>query len=373
MHPLHPLSDKGRDMKVFLVGGAVRDLYMGRQSSDRDYVVVGAAPEDMLREGYEQVGASFPVFLHPVSGDEYALARVEHKVGEGYHGFETRTDNVTLEEDLSRRDFTINAMAIDMDTAELIDPFGGLKDIKAKTLRHVGPAFREDPLRVVRMARFLARFTDFTVADETFSLAQEMVRKGELNELPWERFAAEVRKVLDTCTPEGCFTFFDVLDKLKCDQHVSFFAGMDLMRAALAAQAASRFVPVVRATLLGAVAFTDPERAEHVGGSDARDARLILNGLQGKEATPELLYETLKRSGAWSRSTTFHVLLRCLQVEHFLGATYPFYDSQLVHAEAVTTHYAHLGAELAQQGVDGAAIGKAIRDARLKSLRQLDL
>lgn len=360
-------------MKVFLVGGAVRDVYMGRTPSDRDYVVVGATPEDMLREGYEQVGASFPVFLHPDTGEEYALARVERKVGEGYHGFETSTDNVTLEEDLSRRDFTINAMAIDMDTADLIDPFGGLKDIKAKALRHVGPAFREDPLRVVRLARFLARFTDFTAADETFVLAQEMVRRGELNELPWERFAAEVVKVLDTCTPDGCFTFFDALDKLGCGNHVTFFAGVDLMKAARAAKVVARFVPSVRPALLGAVAFTDPERAEHVGGSVARDVRLILNGLQDKEATPELLFEALKRSGAWAGGATFHTLLGCLKVEHTLGTTYPFYDSQLVHAEAVTTHHAQLGAELAQQGVDGAAIGRAIRDARLKSLRQLDL
>lgn len=360
-------------MKVYLVGGAARDLYMGRQSSDRDYVVVGATPEDMLREGYEQVGASFPVFLHPVTGDEYALARVERKVGEGYHGFETRTDSVTLEEDLSRRDFTLNSMAIDMDTAELIDPFGGFKDIKAKTLRHVGPAFREDPLRVVRLARFLARFTDFTVADETFALAQEMVRGGELNELPWERFAAEVRKVLDTCSPEGCYTFFDALDKLGCSEHVTFFTGMDLLKTAGAAKLVARVVPAARATLLGAVAFTDPERAEHVGGSNARDVRDILNGLQGQVETPELLYETLKRSGAWSRSATFQVLLSSLRTLYALGERYPFYDSQLVHAEAVTTCHAQLGAGLAQQGVDGATIGKAIRDARLKSLRQLDL
>jgi tRNA nucleotidyltransferase (CCA-adding enzyme) len=282
-------------------------------------------------------------------------------------------DFVDLVTDCSRRDFTINAMAIDMETADLIDPFGGFKDLKAKTLRHVGPAFREDPLRVIRLARFLAKLDGFTVVNETFALAQEMVRGGELNELPWERFAAEVVKVLETCGPDGCFTFFDALDKLECSQHVTFFAGMDLLRTARAAKLVARVVPAARATLLGAVAFTDPERAEHVGGSVARDVCRALSGLRGQVATPELLYETLKRTGAWSGSPTFQVLLSSLRTLHALGEAYPFYDGQLVHAEVVTTCHAQLGAELAQQGVDGAAIGRAIRDARMRSLRQLDL
>lgn len=346
---------------------------MGKEPSDRDYVVVGGRHGKMLDLGYAQVGAAFPVYLHPDTGEEYALARFERKVGAGYHGFETVTDGVTIEEDLKRRDFTINSMAIDPDTSELIDPVGGLNDVKSKILRHTGPAFREDPLRVVRLARFLARLTDFTVADDTFLLAQEMVRKGELNELPPERFAAEIRKVLDTCTPDGCFIFFDVLDKLRCSQYVDFFIGVDLLKAARAAKVVANFVSSSRAAFLGAVAFTDPARAEHIGGSQSRGVREILNGLKGQAATPELLYETLKRSGAWSGGTTFHALLWCLKVEHSLGETYPFYYSHLIHGEAVTTCHAKLGAELSHQGANGATIGRAIRDARLRSLKQLDL
>lgn len=365
-------------MKIYLVGGAVRDTYMGKTPSDSDYVVVGATPEDMLSQGYEQVGASFPVFLHPVTGDEYALARVERKVGEGYHGFETRTDNVTLEEDLSRRDFTINAMAIDMDTADLIDPFGGFKDIKAKTLRHVGPAFREDPLRVVRMARFLARFTDFTVADETFFLAQQMVRNGELNELPWERFAAEIRKVLDTCTPDGCFTFFDVLDKLHCSQHVSFFAGVDLMKAARAARKVKlKVVGEVRHVVFAALtfdfSFDQLERSEHVGGSLGRDVGLLLQTLVDRKPSAELLYDTLKNSGAWNNSPKWTMLVATMQLGQELGRFYAFTWTQLVHAEAVTAHYGQLGASLAAQGVKGAEIGQRIKDARMGELLMLDL
>ena len=362
-------------MKIYLVGGAVRDTYLKKPVSDRDYVVVGGRHDKMLDLGYVQVGASFPVYLHPDTGDEYALARSEKKVGEGYHGFETSTDNVTLEDDLSRRDFTINAMAIDMDTAELIDPHGGFKDLKAKTLRHVGPAFCEDPLRVVRMARFLAKLRDdgFTVADETFFLAQQMVRNGELNELPWERFAAEVKKVLDTCSPEGCFTFFDVLDKLRASEYVTFFAGVDLMQAGRAAKLLSSMVPWTRATILAMVMFDDCERAEHMGGTVARDTIRVLTHLDRRLPTHELLYDVLKLSGAWNSSEVYHYLLSTLRMRDALNLKNTFTAAELIRAESVTTPFAKLGAELAAQGVKGAAIGEAIRSARLKALSSLNL
>jgi tRNA nucleotidyltransferase (CCA-adding enzyme) len=156
-------------MKVYLVGGAVRDELLGRPAAERDWVVVGATPEQMGAAGYRQVGKDFPVFLHPATGEEYALARTERKTGRGYHGFETRySPDVTLEDDLRRRDLTINAMARD-DAGQLIDPHGGQRDLESRTLRHVSEAFNEDPVRILRVARFLARFQPlgFSVAPET--------------------------------------------------------------------------------------------------------------------------------------------------------------------------------------------------------------
>src|SRR5512146_2243756 len=165
-------------MKVFLVGGAVRDQLLGVPVSDRDYVVVGARPDDLLREQYKPVGKDFPVFLHPQTGEEYALARTERKTGRGYHGFAFDTSpDVTLEDDLRRRDLTINAMARGEDGA-LIDPFGGERDLRERILRHVSAAFAEDPVRVLRVARFAARYAalGFRVADETIALMRQMAQ-----------------------------------------------------------------------------------------------------------------------------------------------------------------------------------------------------
>ena len=172
--------------KVYLVGGAVRDELMGYPAKERDWVVVGGTPEEMLAMNFRQVGASFPVFLHPDTGEEYALARTERKQGHGYHGFNVDFHPVvTLEEDLARRDLTINAIARD-DTGVLIDPFGGQKDLEQKILRHVSPAFSEDPLRVLRVARFAARFSGlgFRVHESTMELMQEITQSGELNTWP---------------------------------------------------------------------------------------------------------------------------------------------------------------------------------------------
>ena len=159
-------------MQIFIVGGAVRDELLGRLNADRDYVVVGATPEALLKQGFRPVGKDFPVFLHPKTQEEYALARTERKSGHGYHGFTFHAaPDVTLEEDLARRDLTINAMAKAAD-GTLIDPFHGQQDLLAKTLRHVGPAFAEDPVRILRIARFAARFHDFSVAPETLALTR---------------------------------------------------------------------------------------------------------------------------------------------------------------------------------------------------------
>jgi hypothetical protein len=186
--------------KVYLVGGAVRDHLLGIESRDRDYVVVGSTPEKMLAAGFSQVGASFPVFLHPETGEEYALARTERKTGFGYHGFETFYDpTVTLEDDLARRDLTINSMAMDED-GKIIDPFNGQRDLKNRVLRHTSQAFSEDPLRVLRLARFAARYV-FSVAQETQYLARQIVTAGELNHLPRERIWTELLKGFNESDP----------------------------------------------------------------------------------------------------------------------------------------------------------------------------
>ncbi len=194
-------------MKTYLVGGAVRDALLNLQVKDRDWVVVGATPEDLLSLGYQQAGRDFPVFLHPVSHEEYALARTERKAGHGYTGFTTRfSPDVTLPEDLQRRDLTINAMAQDSD-GEIIDPWQGQQDLRQRLLRHVSPAFVEDPLRVLRVARFAARFAGlgFRVAEPTIALMKQLSDSGELQHLTAERVWKETEKALATDNPDVYF------------------------------------------------------------------------------------------------------------------------------------------------------------------------
>ena len=191
-------------MDIYLVGGAVRDTLLNYPVVERDWVVVGAQPAELLRQGYLQVGKDFPVFLHPQTKDEYALARTERKQGHGYTGFAVDCDpSITLEEDLLRRDLTINAMAMDKDD-NIIDPYGGQADLTQRVLRHVSDAYAEDPLRVLRTARFAARYAhlQFTVAPETMSLMSDIVCQGELAYLPAERVWVELEKALGERNPE---------------------------------------------------------------------------------------------------------------------------------------------------------------------------
>ena len=193
-------------MQIYMVGGAVRDKLLGRPVNDHDWVVVGATPEQMLALGYLPVGRDFPVFLHPDTREEYALARTERKSGRGYRGFVVDADpSVTLEEDLLRRDFTLNAIARDEQSGELVDPWGGVRDIERRVLRHVGPAFVEDPLRVLRAARFMARFAPlgFTLAPETAELMRQIAASGELDALVPERVWQELRKALRSARPSA--------------------------------------------------------------------------------------------------------------------------------------------------------------------------
>lgn len=197
-------------MKSYLVGGAVRDTLLGLPVKDRDWVVVGATPQEMLDAGYQQVGRDFPVFLHPQSREEYALARTERKSGSGYTGFTCyAAPDVTLEQDLLRRDLTVNALAQD-ENGTIIDPFNGQQDLRQRILRHVSPAFNEDPLRVLRVARFAARYAhvSFRIADETMTLMRDMTEAGELAHLTPERVWKETESALRTRNPQ---VYFQVL------------------------------------------------------------------------------------------------------------------------------------------------------------------
>jgi tRNA nucleotidyltransferase (CCA-adding enzyme) len=192
-----PVRDRlGPAIQIFCVGGAVRDAILGISSVDHDFVVVGATVDDMLAAGFTPVGQDFPVFLHPVSHDEYALARTERKSGKGYKEFVfNAAASVTLAEDLSRRDLTINAIAINQH-GDLTDPFGGIHDLDTGVLRHIGPAFSEDPVRLLRIARFASRWPSFSVAPETMALCKDMVSAGETRELVAERVWQELQKGL---------------------------------------------------------------------------------------------------------------------------------------------------------------------------------
>ena len=196
-------------MQIYMVGGAVRDKLLGRPVNDHDWVVVGATPEQMLALGYLPVGRDFPVFLHPDTREEYALARTERKSGRGYRGFVVQSSpDVTLEEDLARRDLTINAIAVGADPSSAtghFDPYGGERDLQDRVLRHVTDSFREDPVRILRVARFAARFTDFTVAPETMQLMREMVAHGEADHLVAERVWQELSRGLMEAQPSRMF------------------------------------------------------------------------------------------------------------------------------------------------------------------------
>ena len=202
-------------MQIYQVGGAIRDSLLGLPVKDRDFVVVGATPAQMLAQGYRAVGKDFPVFLHPQTQQEYALARTERKSGKGYKGFVVHADpDVTLEEDLARRDFTINAMA-QSDDGQLIDPYHGQRDLADRVLRHVTDAFCEDPVRILRAGRFLARFTDFSVAPETLQLMQRMVADGEVDALVPERVWQEFARGLMEAQPSRMFALLRACGALK--------------------------------------------------------------------------------------------------------------------------------------------------------------
>lgn len=313
-------------MKIYIVGGAVRDELLGLTPKDIDYVVVGSTPEEMLALGYEQVGADFPVFLHPETKDEYALARTERKTGPGYHGFEVSADpTVTLQDDLSRRDLTINAMAKDVETGDIYDPHGGQHDLKYKVLRHVSPAFAEDPLRVIRLARFAARYFGFTIASSTMDLAIEMVEKGELGQLPDERFWAEMEKAL--ISPNSGH-FFWVLDDLGVFNHVSFFnelfgSGDMSIGDGFARSMAMNTITIhldgkpAEDRLMLFTALMAQHSRKRIWSAPVRTQKLynnVWNMRAQTEATVDVIFDILQKAKFWSQATEFDDLLSAMIV-----------------------------------------------------------
>lgn len=404
-------------MQTFLVGGAVRDKLLGRRIADRDHVVVGATPEAMSRLGFRQIGRDFPVFLHPDTNEEYALARTERKSGRGYHGFVFRADPaVTLDEDLERRDLTINAMAEDAD-GRLIDPFGGMSDLDARVLRHVSPAFAEDPVRVLRVARFAARYAPlgFRIAGETLALMRRMVDDGEVEHLVAERVWAETRKALAEPQPSAFLqtlracgalrVLFPEVDALygiaqRADFHPEIDAGVHVE---LVLDMAARLAP--GDDLIGWCALThDLGKAltpadvlprhighEHAGLAPLRAlstrlrvptehlalaehvCRFHLDIHRAFELRAETLLGILERVDAFRKPERVDRLLIACEADKRgrLGSA----ESPYPQADYVRAAYAAAAAVDASifvaEGLKGEAIGEAVREARVDAIAPL--
>ena len=399
--------------KVYLVGGAVRDALLGLPAGDNDHVVVGASTQQMLDAGYRQVGRDFPVFLHPHGGEEYALARTERKSARGHAGFTVHADpSVTLEDDLRRRDFTINAIASDAD-GNLVDPFGGVRDIQSRTLRHVGEAFVEDPLRVLRAARFMARFAalGFTIAPETLALRREMAADGELAELVPERVWQELGKALRSRTPSAFLRTLRDADALRavlpevdalygvpqraefhpeidtgvhielvCDMAAKLAPGDDLVGfAALAHDLGKALTP---AGELPRHVMHEQRGIEPVAALSARlkvpaehrDLAVLccrehLNVHRIDELKPATVHELIARCDGFRKPARIHQLATVCEADKRGRAglgdePYPQGDTlRRLHAAAMSVRAADVA-----RGLDGPAVGEAIRKARIDAI-----
>ncbi|GAB3650937.1 multifunctional CCA addition/repair protein [Ramlibacter alkalitolerans] len=404
-------------MRTFRVGGAVRDALLGRAVNDTDWVVVGATPEDMIAAGYLPVGKDFPVFLHPATREEYALARTERKTGRGYHGFAFHAaPDVTLEQDLARRDLTVNAIAQAPD-GTLIDPFGGRRDLQARVLRHVTEAFREDPVRILRVARFAARFHDFSLAPETLELMRAMVAEGEADHLVPERVWQELARGLMEDQPSrmfevlrGCGALARVLpevDRLwgvpqRADYHPEVDTGVHNMMvldmsARLQAPLPVRFACLTHDLGKGT---TPPEVLPKHIGHEQRSADLlkkVCNRLRVPNECRELadvvarehgnihrsgecgapaLVRLLERCDAFRKPQRFEqVLLACeCDARGRLGLEeqpYPQRDRLLsALAAARTVDTAGVAAQAREEGLVADQIGQRIQAARVQAVAQ---
>lgn len=376
-------------MKVYVVGGAVRDMLLSRKPKDTDYVVVGSTPEEMVSFGFKQVGADFPVFLHPTTGDEWALARVERKVGVGYHGFETAFDSsVTIEDDLRRRDLTINAMAYEVSVVKqdgtivavpnkglttLIDPFGGEDDLHSGILRHTSEAFSEDPLRVLRLARFAARF-DFMIAPDTIELCKEVIKSGELDEVSYERYWKEITRAFVEPHP---MNFFHTLFLVDAVRTVSFFkkwlGDMKYSRIAMIFDSIqliedhedelseSEFISCMLAVISAFNRNADFADIK-MQSSAINDANMLIN--IGDELANGMtaigLHKTLKLIGVW-RTPVWFTNLNPLLLYELLGEV-PETTTDLVLYSAKVA--AMITAEVVAPGEQGPHVGTLLQAAR---------
>lgn len=399
-------------MDIYVVGGAVRDELLGRPHVDRDYVVVGATPEAMLARGFRPVGKDFPVFLHPQSHEEYALARTERKSGHGYHGFTFHAaPDVTLEEDLARRDLTINAMARGED-GRLIDPYRGQDDLLSKTLRHVGPSFAEDPVRILRLARFAARFTDFTVAPETLDLMRGMVSSGEVNHLVAERVWQELAKGLMEDQPSRMFEVLRACGALarllpevdalfgvpqRADYHPEVDTGIHTMMvidqsARYALPLAGRFAALTH-DLGKALTPLDilPRHIGHEGRSvelvevvaarlrvpnDCRDLALLMAQYHGNihramDLKASTVVGLLEKTDALRRPDRFRQLLAACRCDYTgrLGWENRPYDSPQRLEAALAAVNAVAAGEIAAACADKASIPERIHAARVRAVK----
>ncbi|WP_276966955.1 multifunctional CCA addition/repair protein [Metallibacterium scheffleri] len=406
--------DPSLPFSVYLVGGAVRDRLLGRSGGDRDYVVVGATPQALLDAGFKPVGKDFPVFLHPDTAAEYALARTERKQGHGYHGFAFHAvPEVTLEQDLARRDLTINAMAEDAQ-GRVIDPHGGQRDLQARVLRHVSPAFVEDPVRLLRVARFAARYAPlgFRVADETLALMRQMVASGEIDHLVSERVWTETRKALAEAQPSAFVRvlrasgalarLFPEVDALygvpqRADHHPEIDCGVHLeLVLDMAAQLAPGNDRIGFAALghdLGKALTARAEWPRHVGHEQrglaplrALCARLKVGGEHADLAAAVCRYHLDAHRALALRPGTLLQLLEKLdalrrpqRLHEFLLACEADARGRLGHADAAYPQAARLRAALAAahhvstapllaQGLQGPALGAALRAARCRAI-----
>lgn len=364
-------------MKTYVVGGAVRDEMLGQPVQDRDYVVVGATPEQMIKQGFRPVGRDFPVFLHPQTQEEYALARTERKTAPGYHGFAFHAaPDVTLEQDLQRRDLTINAMARDAE-GRLIDPYHGAEDLGRGVLRHVSPAFAEDPVRILRVARFAARF-GFTVAPETQALMQQMVLAGEADALVAERVWQEVAKGLGEKVPSGMFAVLRDCGALarvlpQIDALYAEDRAQEALAALDAAAAAGAALDVRFAALLRVL---EPEAVDALcarlrAPAACRDLALLAarhgNALaDGAELGAEELLHLCEAADAWRRPQRFADLIEAALAGVAGGS-----------AARVRLHRVHAAAQAVDAGAIArtqagpAAIKAAVSAARLDAIQKV--
>ncbi|MFZ5757255.1 MAG: multifunctional CCA addition/repair protein [Pseudomonadota bacterium] len=403
-------------MHVFLVGGAVRDRLLGLTPRERDWVVTGSTPEAMAALGYTPVGKDFPVFLHPQTREEYALARTERKSGRGYHGFTFNTDPaVTLEEDLARRDLTINAMA-EREDGSLADPFGGRADLDARLLRHVSPAFREDPLRVLRVARFAARFASFgfRVADDTLALLREMSAGGELADLTPERVWQETQRALAGPAPRVYFetlrtcgalaVLFPEIDRLwgvpqRAEYHPEVDTGVHVMMVMDAVEKLSPESRVRFAALahdLGKGTTPPDVLPRHIGHeqrsvklthelcdryrvpNDHRELAVHVAHYHGIvhrafELRASTVLEMMEKVDAFRRPERFDEFLLACEADHRgrLGLEdRPYPQATYLREALAATRHVDV-APLRERGLSGEALGAAIRKERLHRLEQL--